>query len=34
VKMDMGGVPREEYLDMIQLVGEEVIPQLGVKEFA
>ena len=29
VKMDMGGVPREEYLDMVQLVGEEVIPMIS-----
>jgi alkanesulfonate monooxygenase SsuD/methylene tetrahydromethanopterin reductase-like flavin-dependent oxidoreductase (luciferase family) len=29
VKMDMGGVPREEYLEMLELVGAEVIPALG-----
>jgi alkanesulfonate monooxygenase SsuD/methylene tetrahydromethanopterin reductase-like flavin-dependent oxidoreductase (luciferase family) len=34
VKMDMGGVPREEYLEMIQLVGEEVVPKLAVREYA
>lgn len=28
IKMDMGGVPAQEYLDMIQLVGEEVVPAL------
>ncbi len=28
VKMDMGGVPREEYLDMVELLGSEVVPQL------
>ncbi len=32
VKMDMGGVPREEYLDMVQLVGEDVVPKLGARE--
>jgi alkanesulfonate monooxygenase SsuD/methylene tetrahydromethanopterin reductase-like flavin-dependent oxidoreductase (luciferase family) len=34
VKMDMGGVPREEYLDMVRLVGEEVVPQLDVRAYA
>jgi alkanesulfonate monooxygenase SsuD/methylene tetrahydromethanopterin reductase-like flavin-dependent oxidoreductase (luciferase family) len=34
VKMDMGGVPREEYLDMIRLVGADVVPHLGLHEFA
>ena len=34
VKMDMGGVPRDEYLDMIRLVGEDVVPQLGLREYA
>jgi luciferase family oxidoreductase group 1 len=29
VKMDMGGVPRQEYLEMVDLVGRKVIPQLG-----
>jgi len=28
IKMDMGGVPREEFLDMVQLVSENVIPKL------
>lgn len=28
IKMDMGGVPTGEFLDMIQLVAEEVIPEL------
>jgi alkanesulfonate monooxygenase SsuD/methylene tetrahydromethanopterin reductase-like flavin-dependent oxidoreductase (luciferase family) len=28
IKMDMGGVPRDEYLEMVELVGREVIPQL------
>lgn len=30
VKMDMGGVPRDEFLDAVRLVGDEVIPRLGV----
>lgn len=34
VKMDMGGVPRDEYLDMVRLVGEDVVPQLNVREYA
>jgi hypothetical protein len=25
----MGGVGREEYLEMIELLGSEIIPQLG-----
>jgi alkanesulfonate monooxygenase SsuD/methylene tetrahydromethanopterin reductase-like flavin-dependent oxidoreductase (luciferase family) len=29
IKMDMGGVPREEFVDMVQLVGEEVIPAIA-----
>lgn len=29
IKMDMGGVPKEEFVDMVQLVGEEVIPTLA-----
>ena len=29
VKMDMGGVPREEYVEMIELVGQEVVPELA-----
>jgi alkanesulfonate monooxygenase SsuD/methylene tetrahydromethanopterin reductase-like flavin-dependent oxidoreductase (luciferase family) len=28
IKMDMGGVPREEYVDMVRLLGERVIPLL------
>ncbi|QGZ93754.1 Alkanal monooxygenase alpha chain [Terricaulis silvestris] len=28
IKMDMGGVPREEFVDMVRLLGEEVIPKL------
>ena len=28
VKMDMGGVPAEEYLDAVRLVGEQVVPHL------
>ena len=28
VKMDMGGAPRDEFLDMIALMGEEVLPLL------
>ena len=28
IKMDMGGVPRQEFLDMVTLMGEEVIPGL------
>jgi alkanesulfonate monooxygenase SsuD/methylene tetrahydromethanopterin reductase-like flavin-dependent oxidoreductase (luciferase family) len=31
IKMDMGGVPREEFLDMIQLVAADVIPKLAAK---
>jgi hypothetical protein len=27
--MDMGGVPRQEYVEMVDLVGRKVIPQLG-----
>jgi hypothetical protein len=27
--MDMGGVPKTEFVDMVQLVGEEVIPVLA-----
>lgn len=34
VKMDMGGVPREEFLDMVQLVGEEVVPKIGAVDYA
>ncbi len=34
VKMDMGGVPREEYLDAVQLVGEEVVPHIREMAFA
>ncbi len=30
VKMDMGGVPRQEYLEMVDLLGQKVIPQLGI----
>ncbi|HVY85196.1 MAG TPA: LLM class flavin-dependent oxidoreductase [Caulobacterales bacterium] len=29
VKMDMGGVPREEYVDMVGLLGAEVVPELA-----
>lgn len=29
IKMDMGGVGREEYLEMVELLGSEVLPQLG-----
>jgi alkanesulfonate monooxygenase SsuD/methylene tetrahydromethanopterin reductase-like flavin-dependent oxidoreductase (luciferase family) len=32
VKMDMGGVPREEYLEMVERVGRDVIPLLDVQE--
>jgi len=28
IKMDMGGVGREEYLEMVELLGSEVMPQL------
>lgn len=28
IKMDMGGVPRDEFVDMVRLLGEEVIPML------
>jgi len=30
IKMDMGGVGREEYLEMVELLGAEVMPQLSV----
>jgi alkanesulfonate monooxygenase SsuD/methylene tetrahydromethanopterin reductase-like flavin-dependent oxidoreductase (luciferase family) len=30
IKMDMGGVGREEYVDMVELLGSEVVPQLKV----
>jgi alkanesulfonate monooxygenase SsuD/methylene tetrahydromethanopterin reductase-like flavin-dependent oxidoreductase (luciferase family) len=29
IKMDMGGVPRPEYLDMVERLGSEVMPLLG-----
>ena len=29
IKMDMGGVPREEYLDMVEILGREVLSQLN-----
>ncbi len=32
VKMDMGGVPREEYLEMVERVGRDVIPLLDTDE--
>jgi hypothetical protein len=28
IKMDMGGVGREEYLEMVELLGSDVLPQL------
>lgn len=31
IKMDMGGVPREEYVEMVELLGTEVIPLLNVR---
>jgi alkanesulfonate monooxygenase SsuD/methylene tetrahydromethanopterin reductase-like flavin-dependent oxidoreductase (luciferase family) len=31
IKMDMGGVPRPEYVDMVERFGAEVLPLLGVK---
>lgn len=30
VKMDMGGVPRAEYVEMVERLGTEVLPRLGV----
>jgi alkanesulfonate monooxygenase SsuD/methylene tetrahydromethanopterin reductase-like flavin-dependent oxidoreductase (luciferase family) len=30
IKMDMGGVPRAEYLEMVERLGGEVLPLLGV----
>jgi alkanesulfonate monooxygenase SsuD/methylene tetrahydromethanopterin reductase-like flavin-dependent oxidoreductase (luciferase family) len=30
IKMDMGGVGREEYVDMVELLGSEVVPQLNM----
>jgi alkanesulfonate monooxygenase SsuD/methylene tetrahydromethanopterin reductase-like flavin-dependent oxidoreductase (luciferase family) len=29
LKMDMGGVPTSEFLDMVQLLADEVVPRLG-----
>ena len=29
IKMDMGGVPREEYVEMVEILGNEVVPQLN-----
>jgi alkanesulfonate monooxygenase SsuD/methylene tetrahydromethanopterin reductase-like flavin-dependent oxidoreductase (luciferase family) len=29
IKMDMGGVPREEYVEMVEILGSEVLPLLG-----
>jgi alkanesulfonate monooxygenase SsuD/methylene tetrahydromethanopterin reductase-like flavin-dependent oxidoreductase (luciferase family) len=34
IKMDMGGAPAGEYLDAVQLLGEEVIPHLRERESA
>jgi len=31
IKMDMGGVPREEYVEMVEMLGAEVLPLLNVK---
>lgn len=31
IKMDMGGVPREEYIEMVERLGTEVLPILGGK---
>lgn len=31
IKMDMGGVGREEYLEMVELLGSDVIPHLNVQ---
>jgi len=30
IKMDMGGVPREEYLEMVEILGSEVLPLLTI----
>ena len=29
IKMDMGGVPREEYVEMVEILGSEVLPLLN-----
>lgn len=29
IKLDMGGVPREEYVDMVELLGSDVVPKLA-----
>lgn len=34
IKMDMGGVGREEYLEMVELLGNEVVPQLSASSTA
>jgi alkanesulfonate monooxygenase SsuD/methylene tetrahydromethanopterin reductase-like flavin-dependent oxidoreductase (luciferase family) len=31
IKMDMGGVPREEYVEMVEILGNEVVPQLNAQ---
>lgn len=31
IKMDMGGVPREEYVDMVEILGSEVLPLLSTR---
>lgn len=31
IKMDMGGVGREEYVEMVELLGSDVIPQLNIQ---
>lgn len=31
IKMDMGGVPREEYVEMVEILGSEVIPLLNTE---
>lgn len=31
IKMDMGGVPREEYIEMVKILGSDVVPQLGMQ---
>jgi alkanesulfonate monooxygenase SsuD/methylene tetrahydromethanopterin reductase-like flavin-dependent oxidoreductase (luciferase family) len=30
IKMDMGGVPREEYVEMVEILGNDVVPQLNL----
>lgn len=34
IKMDMGGVPREEYVEMVEILGTEVLPLLNVESRA